>query len=323
MQSKINPSLLEGPQPDPVEWWYWNGRLDDGMGGEYAYMLALFKAGLIGIKDVYFMHWQVSDLTNKTFKSHFKTFWLGLDKGSFAKRELKASAEKEFSIRKTGKNDFHIVTPQFDLMLSSGKKPLLAGGTGSVDLVASTTKCYSLTRLLTSGKFKVKGKPIPVTGLSWMDHQWSPLTFNDEHAWTWFCFQLKDGTDIMCFEYGKKIKSRLATVSRPDGSLEVFPDVRFKHVGKPWISPKSEAAYPTAWQIDIPAAKIHLACRTLINEQEMVHGPFRYWEGAVDATGTIDGKETSGQGFLELNGVPGKTFTLLLEQALARIRASV
>lgn len=322
MQNKLNPANHEGPQSDPVEWWYWNGHLKDEDGHEFAYMLALFKAGLFGIKDVYFMHWQISDLSGLTFRSYFKTFWTGLDKGSFVGGKFKANSGDDFSVEKTGEKKFRIKTKEFDLDLVSEKKPLLAGGTGSMDLGTSTTKCYSLTRLKTGGKLKSDGKWIPVTGLSWMDHQWSPLIFNNEHAWTWFCFQLDDGTDIMCFEYGKKTKSRLATVSRPDGSLEVYPDVRFKPAGKPWISPKSDTAYPTAWTIEIPSADIHLNCRVRIAEQEMIHGPFRYWEGPVEANGTIDGEKISGQGFLELNGLPGKTYSLLLEQAVELIRSS-
>jgi len=309
----------EGPQPDPVEWWYWNGHLQDKTGHEFAYMLALFKGGIFGIKDIFFAHWQVSDLGRRTFDSYYKTFWYGLDRGSFDGNKLNVQGGETLSIKKTAPETYNIATPEFDLKMKSLKPPLLAGGTGFIDLKSATTMCYSLTRLETAGKLQVDGRRVPVTGLSWMDHQWSPLTFNTEHAWIWFGIQLDDGTDLMCFEHGVKIKTRLATMSLPDGKLKVFPDLQFKRLGKPWVSPVSDAAYPEAWKISIPSGNLALECRADIAEQEMIHGPFRYWEGPVRVTGEINGKKVSGKGFLELNGVPGKTFARVLREKLRRM----
>ncbi len=308
----------EGPQKDPVEWWYWNGHLKSRDKQEYSYMLALFKGGIFGIKDIFFAHWQISDLKRKTFESFYQVFWYGLDRGSFAKRKLNAKSGKTFAIKKIGRNGFRLATPEFDLKLQAQKPPLLAGGTGFVDLKETSTTYYSLPRLKTRGKLRVNGQRVPVEGLSWMDHQWSPLSFNVEQAWTWFCFQFDDGTDLMCFEHGRKNRTRLATISWPDGSLQVFRDVKFIKQGKAWKSPVSGAAYPEAWKIVIPSGRISLSCRAQVPEQEMIHGPFRYWEGSVRVTGKIGKRQVSGQGFMELNGVPGKTFAELLATAVKR-----
>lgn len=304
MQQPIGDILqVEGPQSDPVEWWYWNGHLKSDDGREFAYMLALFKAGVFGLVDVYFTHWLVSDLQTKQTRVFKKTFWGGLDKGSFADGKLKAGAGKTLSVGKEAPDVYQIETPDFALRLVSKKTPLLAGGTGLVDLKSSTTVCYSLTRLETSGRLAQGHERLAVTGLSWMDHQWSPMTFSREHVWTWFCFQFSDGTDLVCFEHGRRAKSKLATVSRPDGRLEVTDKVEFFPVGEKWRSPATGREYATDWTIRIPDFGIGLDSRAPIREQEMKHAWFRYWEGPVQAEATINGQRVEGKGFLEMNGV--------------------
>ena len=39
--------------------------------------------------------------------------------------------------------------------------------------------------------------------------------------------------------------------------------------------------------------------------QELKLGPITYWEGAIDAIGTRDGKAMKGRGYLELTGYAG------------------
>lgn len=304
MQKPVDLPRDEGPQSEPVEWWYWNGHLKDQEGREFAYMLALFKAGVFGLADVYFTHWIVSDLERKTSHSFKKTFWGGLGKGSFKDGRLAAKAGKTLLIEKTGAEAVHLATPDMDLVMESRKPPLMAYGTGFVDLKSSTTVCYSLTRLETHGGLMVDGTRHEVAGLSWMDHQWSPMTLNHEHAWTWFCFQLEDGTDVMCFRHGRKLPTQLAVVSAPDGSLETFETLSIEPGDDSWTSPETGRRYVTEWRIEIPGAGIVADCRAPLKTQEMKHVWFRYWEGPITVQAEINGKKVQGRGFLEMNGMP-------------------
>jgi predicted secreted hydrolase len=301
MQEPVVLPRDEGPRSDPVEWWYWNGHLEDAEGGEFVYMLALFKAGVFGLADVYFTHWIVSDLRAKTSRNFKKTFWGGLDKGNFEDGRLTAKAGEILSVEKIG-DSIRLKTPDLDLTLVSKKPPLMAYGTGLVDLKSSTTVCYSLTRLETRGTIKVDGALRDVSGLSWMDHQWSPMTFSREHVWTWFCLQLEDGTDVMCFRHGRKMIKHLAVVSAPDGSLGTFEDVSIEPDGDPWVSPATGRRYATEWKIKIPDAGISAVCRAPIKEQEMKHAWFRYWEGPIWVEALVGKANVVGRGFLEMNG---------------------
>jgi len=196
------------------------------------------------------------------------------------------------------------------------KPPLLIDGTGDVDLKTTRTFYYSLPRLECKGKININEKDFGVSGLAWMDHQWSPITFDREHVWKWFCFQLADGTDLQCFDYGKSRHARLATISKADGEVRVFKKVDFKQTGEYWTSSKSGAAYPVSWKINIPEGKMTLECKPAIKNQELLHGPFRYWEGPINVQAIINGKRIWGKGFMELNGIPsGKTlFQMIREQ---------
>ena len=301
MQKPVILPRDEGSQSDPVEWWYWNGHLKDGEGREFAYMLALFKAGIFGLADVYFTHWIVSDLARGSSRVFKKTFCGGLDKGSFAGGRLKAGAGKVLSVEKDG-DDIRLATPDLDLTMRSKKPPLMAYGTGFVDLKSSTTVCYSLTRLETRGSIKIDGEMREVSGLSWMDHQWSPITFKHEHVWTWFCFQLEDGTDVMCFRHGRKRIKHLAVVSAPDGSLGTFDGLSIEPGKDSWVSPATGRRYVTEWDVKIPGAGIVATCRAPLKDQEMKHAWFRYWEGPIVVQAEVKGKKTSGRGFLEMNG---------------------
>jgi len=304
MQKPIDNILsVEGAQSDPVEWWYWNGHLKDGESREFAYMLALFKAGVFGLVDVYFTHWIVSDLEQKTSRVFKKTFWGGLDKGSFKDGRLAAKAGETLSIKKDG-DAIRLTTRDFDLNMRSTKPPLMAYGTGLVDLKSSTTVSYSLTRLETHGAMVIDGASRDVSGLSWMDHQWSPMTLNREHVWTWFCLQLEDGTDVMCFRHGRRWLKHLAVVSSPDGSLGTYENLSLEPGGESWTSPKTGRLYVTEWRIKIPDAKINAICRAPIQSQEIKHAWFRYWEGPITVKAEVKDRKTEGRGFLEMNGMP-------------------
>ncbi len=310
----------EAPHADPVEWWYVTaqGKGDDGK--PYALMCALFKGGVFGLTDVYFAHWFVTDVDAKKFTPHYKVFWRGADTLKFDPDGIDVRFGKTFAMSKTD-GRMRFATQQFELDLKPSKPAMLVGGTGFVDLKTSTTHYYSLTRLKAAGKIKIGGKNVEFKGLAWFDHQWSPATYNNEHVWTWFSFQLDDGTDVTCYEYGRKQKTLMATVSWPDGRQSVSRKLSMAPLMQPWTSHKTGTRYPLDWKISIPDLKIELLAQPKVRNQEMVHGPFRYWEGPLEASGSIRGRDVKGHGFLEMNGVPsGRSPFALLKRLVAKLR---
>jgi predicted secreted hydrolase len=324
-----------------IEWWYWNGHLQDEKGNRYAFMDCLFQVNpkkakipllQIPLERFYFSHSILSDIKKQKFYPHVDyASWLSSD--SFKRPLLFVNyVDPSFFngytvsvMEKTAPSQYHIKTANFDLRLISQKKPLLEGENGYVDIGRHSTYYYSLTALKTSGTIRIGKKEIAVTGLSWMDHQWSNTVYvNDE--WNWFSIQLKNNIEIICFEYrGEENKTSLASISYADARTENFFDVRFTPLSEEWISPRTRARYPLSWRIEIPEKKIDLIVKPLLKKQEVIFGTINYWEGPFKVAGTMAGKKVTGQGFLELVGraskyKAGKFFREAFEQALKSIK---
>ena len=312
-----------------IEWWYFNGHLRDQLGRQYSYMHALFKADLekLGfrmlsktpLKTAYFTHSILTDIAAK--KSYpLSNQIVMLSQDSFTKKQLFINYINPFivggytnySIDKPDKHAYHIKTEMLNLNMSSLKKPMLEGGKGFIDFGESRTYYYSLTRLKTRGHIKIGSRNLKVSGLSWMDHQWADMK-NIKNSWNWFCMQLDNGADLVCFEYkeaGKK--SVMADIMSRNGRQENFRRVSIRPVGKPWKSPDTKVRYPLKWKIEIPEREISLAVSPQITKQEIVSGPFNYWEGPIDVRGSFSGKAVSGIGFMELVGRPCQHCRLLM-----------
>ncbi len=79
--------------------------------------------------------------------------------------------------------------------------------------------------------------------------------------------------------------------------------MRFAATGA-WASPASRARYPAGWRLTLPGAgpaAFDLTVRPLLAGQEL-RLSFRYWEGAVTATGTHRGRPVTARGYVELTG---------------------
>ncbi|HVS77147.1 MAG TPA: lipocalin family protein [Steroidobacteraceae bacterium] len=64
------------------------------------------------------------------------------------------------------------------------------------------------------------------------------------------------------------------------------------------------ARYPSRWRLLAPALGLDLGVHPVLADQELVTSP-RYWEGAVDVTGTRSGRPIAGRGYVELVGYAG------------------
>lgn len=290
-----------------IEWWYFNGNLESKEKENFSYMDCFFSAKTkevnipflknIPVQNIFFSHYLLAgkDKINKMVNP----FCL-VDKNNFQKPLLWINYDNGCLIHETKPFVYHIVNDFIDLELKSTKKPLLLDKKGFIDLGVKTTYYYSLTRLETSGLIKVNNKWIEVKGLSWMDHQWAqtPLTSDDE--WTWFSIQLNDGTDILCFSYGNKIKSAHASILDKNNHIYSTNNISIKPIGSKYISSTTKIEYELDYLIEIPEYGISLKISPVKKNQEMNFETINYWEGGIDIKGTIKNKPVSGKGFLEL-----------------------
>jgi predicted secreted hydrolase len=171
---------------------------------------------------------------------------------------------------------------------------------------------YSLTRMPTRGRLALDGQSIEVSGSSWMDHEFG-TTFleKDQVGWDWFSLQFDDGRDLMVFQ----LRRRDGSIDPRSSGTLVEPDGRVRHItagrgltlqpGRAWTSPTSGARYPVEWRVRVPDASMDVIVTAAVQGQELQTGQstgVTYWEGAVDAAGTIGGKRVNGRGYLEMTG---------------------
>jgi len=307
-----------------VEWWYFNGLLQDKSGHRYSFMDCFFSVdnkkvnipiiSKIPKKDFYFAHSILSDLDKQ--KSYPQINYYAVTSRDSFERPLffvnYLSFKESVSLKGYCNNlieeiapfDYHIKTSDIDLILKSNKAPLLEAGTGFIKLNSKTSYYYSLTDLSITGKITIGKNIIDVTGKGWFDHQWANTKFTND-KWTWFSIQLDNNIEIVCYEYDDfKVKDRQATIIYKDGKQSYTEKVDLIPAGESWKSADSGAIYPMDWQIKLPDKGFDLRVSTLIHEQEMLFGNINYWEGPLRVTGTCHGKKVKGQGFMELVGYP-------------------
>jgi predicted secreted hydrolase len=198
----------------------------------------------------------------------------------------------------------------------------LAGATGNPFRVWNASYYISFTRLETIGTITVDGEPLPVSGTSWMDHEWSTAVLGENAVgWDWFSIQLNDKREVMLFRIRQKDGNigplSSETIVEPDGTARHLTREQFDiKVLSTWTSNATRAAYPSRWTAAIPDEDIHLDLQPLVADQEM-DVSIKYWEGVSDISGLARDAMVSGRGFVEMTGCAPQT-TVKRKQWLAR-----
>lgn len=310
-----------GPHPGfRNEWWYFTGNLQAADGRRFGYQLTFFSAALTprparrssawGANEVIMAHFAVTDVQGKRFRfaERFSRAALGLAGAGGTPLEVRL---EDWSLRETQARPWRVKLSAadagmaIDLDLVSLKPEVLNGEAGlsrKSPTQGNASYYYSIPRLATSGVVVVGGESFPVSGLSWLDREWSTSALDqDQQGWDWFALHLDDGRDIMYYQLRRKDGSR----DPFSGGTLIGADGRSRHL-KPeevqldplgvWKSPTSGASYPSAWRMRIPSQGVDVEVTPRLPDQELVTG-FRYWEGAVTVRGSV-----GGSGYLEMTG---------------------
>ena len=149
-----------------------------------------------------------------------------------------------------------------------------------------------------SGRIAIDGKSLDVTGLAWMDREWSsqPLAA-DQTGWDWFSLHLDSGEKLMLFRLRQTDGRHYASgnwISR-DGKAAQLASADID------VTPKTPTdiegrKIPVAWRIAIPALALEIQCAAL-NPRSWMATSFPYWEGPISFRGSH-----SGVGYLEMTG---------------------
>jgi len=305
------------------EWWYVTGNLDGEDGRRFGFELTIFRFSLKPTapamdsnwrtRQVYIAHLAVTDANGKRFHvaerysrgaiglagAQAEPFRVWIDDWEMAS----GGADSPWRVR-AADEQFGI-----DLTMVPLKKPVLNGDAGlsrkSSD-IQSASYYYSIPRMQTEGTMSVGGRDFNVSGLSWLDREWSTSALApDQVGWDWFALQLSDGTDLMLYKIRKadgsndEYSSGTATLADGD-SIALRPGDFEIRVEDRWKSPKG-GVYPSRWTVSVPGQGLRLDITPVIADQELFT-TVRYWEGAVDVAGERSGKPVSGRGYVELTG---------------------
>jgi predicted secreted hydrolase len=325
-----------GPHPGfRNEWWYLTGNLDGERGQRFGFELTFFRFALSPgphpdsapssdsgwrTHQVYIAHFAVTDKKNNQFHvaQRFSRDALGL--AGAQTTPFKVWIEN-WSIGEKQNKGVRAVTPEvweitasdddfsLHLNLFADKPPVLNGMDGLSQKSAAEGNAsyyYSISRLRSEGTLRIAGETHRVTGMSWLDREWSSSALApDQQGWDWFALQLSDGSDLMFYNIRKNDGSQdehsAGTWIAKDGSSRHLSrdDLSIKVTGE-WESPEG-GAYPSRWDIQLPEFDLEITVTPIIDQQELFT-TVRYWEGAVDVTGQRNHQPIEGRGYVELTG---------------------
>jgi predicted secreted hydrolase len=314
-----------GSHPEyATEWWYYTGNLDAEDGRHFGFQLTFFRSALVSetlerasdwaATNIYMAHFTVTDVAGGQFRAfdRFSRGAAGLAGATGAPYRVwldnwsvEGSGPEGMVMRLRAAEDDATI----DLGLTSERAPMLQGDRGLSQKGATPGNAsyyYSLTRMATQGTIEIGGQRYEVRGLSWMDHEFGTSALEQGAAgWDWFGLQLADGRDLAYARIRNADGSAglaLGGLYAADGSKrDLAADEITLEVLGTWRSPRSGVEYPSAWRIYAPSAGIDLQITPWLVDQELPLAVL-YWEGAVKVEGTIDGRSSAGNGYVELTG---------------------
>ncbi len=315
-----------GPHPDfQTEWWYYTGNLDDGSGRHFGYQLTFFRRSLVPLRmgetrqsnwasgQVFLAHFAISDVAGKQH-IEFERISRGIPELAGAQSDPFRVWLEDWEVVQTGVDRYELRARQegIEIVLDMVdlKGPVLHGEQGYSQKGPSQGNAsyyISQTRLRSTGTIRIENTSFQVSGLSWMDHEFSTSALSEgQVGWDWFSIQLDNETELMVFQ----IRREDGTVDSYSSGTIIQPDATTLHltgeeftilVEDTWTSPSSGAEYPANWKVTIPLYGIQLEITPYLADQEMQVN-FTYWEGCVFIEGEFQGEKVSGAGYVEMTG---------------------
>lgn len=307
------------------EWWYFTGNLRDVAGRHFGFELTFFRLAMSpepvgrksawGASQAWMAHLAVTDTDGREFiaAERFSREALGLA-GSQAEPFRVWLEDWAATGDGPGIPPLHLSagTDRAGIELTlNGTRPVVLQGDNGLDPKGpepgNASYYYSLTRLEAAGTVRVADGTFDVSGTAWMDREWGTSALSPDLAgWDWFALQLTGNREVMYYrlrtEDGETSPFSGGSLVQADGTRIALraQDVTLTPLDH-WTSDASGARYPVAWQLDLPRQAMTLQVRPYLEEQEL-NLTVRYWEGAVNVTGTQRETPITGDGYVELTG---------------------
>jgi predicted secreted hydrolase len=305
-----------GPHPDyRIEWWYVTANLADSTGAAYGAQWTLFRQAMQpgaqqegwANQQIWMGHAAVTRADTHRYSEAFarggvgqagveaKPFLAWID--SWQMRGLDAMRDDTIApLELTASGaDF-----AYALRCDADRALVLQGDAGFSRKSERGQASYYFSQpyFKATGRITIDDKPVEVTGLAWMDREWSsqPLA-SDQSGWDWFALHLNSGEKLMLYRLRQK-----------DGHNDLFgnwiePDGRSNEIASADNSVTATVLtdiegrkMQTGWRIAIPAQGLRVETVPL-NPNSWMGTSFPYWEGPISFGGSH-----AGVGYLEMTG---------------------
>jgi len=305
-----------GPHPDyRIEWWYVTANLTDSAGVAYGAQWTLFRQAMTpgaqqegwANQQIWMGHAAGTRVDTHRYSEAFarggvgqagvetKPFRAWIDswemRGSDRMRE-ETIAPLELNASGT---DF-----SYTLRLDADRPLVLQGAAGYSKKSERGQASYYFSQpyFKAAGSIAIDDKPHAVTGLAWMDREWSsqPLA-SDQTGWDWLSLHLTAGEKLMLYRLRQKDghNDLYGNWIEPDGrSIEIAS--ADNSMTPTALTELEGRKIPTAWRIAIPSRSLTIECVPL-NPRSWMGTSFPYWEGPISFKGSH-----SGLGYLEMTG---------------------
>ena len=308
-----------------TEWWYYTGNLRTAEGRHFGFQLTFFRIALAptmaprgsawASREAYTAHFALTDTAGRRFRAASRLSRAALGLAGAQAQPFKVWVEDWSAAGVAGGATPVTLRAAMDdaaieLTLDSAKPVVLQGERG-LDRKGlepgNASYYYSLTRMPAVGRLTVAGTPFEVTGLAWMDREWSTSALGaDLVGWDWFALQLDDGRELMLYQLrradGDPDRFSGGSLVGADGTSRPLGLGDFRiEVLETWTSPRGATRYPARWRVSLPREQLEVEVTPRLPDQELVLA-VRYWEGAVRVAGHADGRPIGGVGYVELVG---------------------
>lgn len=303
-----------------LEWWYLTGRLDDG---EHArgFQITFFRlrpqwqeelATPLAARQLLFAHAAIADPRTGRLQHAERRARGGPGQGA-AEADTDIRLGRWQLVREGQDGEHYRIVVQADgfafALRARPQGPPLLHGAGGYSRKGSTAErasyYYSRPQLLVDGQLTTDGRSRPVSGLAWLDHEWSSALMPPAAVgWDWLGANLVDGGALMLFRMrdadGRALWSG-GTRWQPGQAPRILrPDEVAFTPRRRWSSPRTGIVYPVEHTVRAGGEHYHL--RPLFDDQELdtrASVGAIYWEGAVNLE---QAGQNVGQGYLEMTG---------------------
>jgi predicted secreted hydrolase len=302
------------------EWWYLTGNLQAPDGRRFGFQFTLFRIALISqpltspsawrTNQIWMGHAALSDIAaGEHYQAPERFARQGLELAGANSRPFRVWLE-DWQLAETPDGTWRLALPTetflLDLKLERTSPIILQGDRGLSQKSAepgNASYYYSIPRLQAAGTLYLDSEELPVSGLAWLDREWSTSVLGPAQAgWDWFSLQLEDGRNLMYYQLRRKdgtvdphsagTLSDITGLGARLGATDVIlTPLEY------WEA--DDRRYPILWRMQV-AGEGPWLIRALLSDQEM-RTTVRYWEGVVEV---VDEKSDKilGHGYLEMAG---------------------